>query len=361
MTSSRNIALLAACVLLAASAAGAADAGAGSPVPAARTLFAARADAIRAASAKDGAAFAGFLSDFDTLETSAREAWGGIAEEFGAIRLADFFAGANVLVGPVSRDRKTSAWSGVLGLYNPWWDAILLLRLDDDLLVDRLVLLGGEAFRGEETPSAAGKGEAARRPAAAGAVVPVAEPLSRTLLRVQAKTAARFRELYPEDGVAESAWIPPRGVSRDRTAVRARADLRLKLLRGFVALGSSGDGPGAAMADVASKIRDALRKADAPRLKRLFAAPGCEIFCETFAGFPAFVRDGFGLYGYVPAKEGTLLVFLNPAMPRVYAAVAFPAGREKDADAGNVAFEWFDLATAEKLPTDCREGLENSK
>ncbi len=349
MISSRTIAALASCALLAASAAEAADAGAESPTSAARILFAARADAIRAASAQDGSAFAGFLSDFDSLETSVREVWDGVAEAFDAIRLADFFAGANVLVGPVSRDSKTSAWSGVLGLYNPWWDAILLLRMDDRLSVESLVFLGGEAFRGEEPPPVAGKGSAAKQQTDTGTVVPVAEPLSRALLRVQAKTAARFRELYPEDGAAESARIPPRGASRDRSMVKARADLRLKLLRGFVVLGASGDETGAKMAGVAERIRDTLREADAPRLKRRFSAPGSEVFCETFAGFPAFVRDGFGLYGYVPAKEGTLFVFLNPSMPRVYATVSFPAGRESDPAAGSVAFEWFDLAQADKL------------
>lgn len=358
MTLPRTIATLASCALLAASAAGAADAGAESPTAAARILFAARADAIRAASAKDGSAFSGFLSDFDSIETNVRESWDGVAEELDAIRLADFFAGANVLVGPVSRDPKTAAWSGILGLYNPWWDAILLLRLDNDLLVDYLVFLGGEAFRGEDPPPVAGGGGSAKRQTNTGTVVPVAEPLSRALLRVQAKTAALFRERYPEDGVAETALIPPRGVSRDRTAVRARADLRLRLLREFVVRGTSGDETGAKMAGVAARIRDTLREADASRLKRCFSAPCSDIFCETFAGFPAFVREGFGLYSYVPAKEGTLFVFLNPSMPRVFATISFPAGREINPAAGDVILEWFDLVRADKLLEAATSGPE---
>lgn len=341
MSSQRQIAILGACALLAATGAGAADAG-DTTVPAAKTLFVARVEALRTASSKDSSAFAGFLDEsFREDGRIARKAWDGLAAEFPPEQLADFFAGANVLVGPVSRnpispDSNTAAWSGVIGLYNPWWDAFLVLRLNDILRIDRLAFYGGEAFRGE----------ASGRTSATSTVVPVEEPLSRTLLRAQTKVVARFRELYPGEAAADEVRIPSRGVSRDLAAVKSRAALRERLMRGFLA---SSDGGITGVSAVAGKAQDVFRHGDANRLRRFFADPARHAFCDAFAELPADLREGFGLYGYVPAKEGTLFVFLNPAMPRIYATVSFPAGREEDADAGNVVFEWFDLAQAGEI------------
>ena len=307
MSSQRRIAILGACALLAATGAGAADAD-GTTVPAAKALFVARIEALRTASSKDSSAFAGFLDEsYREDGRIVRKAWDGLAAEIPPEQLTDFFAGANVLVGPVSRNPQTPAWSGVIGLYNPWWDALFVLRMNDNLRIDRLAFYGGEAFRGE----------ASGRTSATSTVVPVEEPLSRTLLRAQTKVVARFRE-----------------------------PLRERLMRGVLA---SGDGGKTGVSAVAAKAQDALRHGDANRLRRFFADPARHAFCDAFAELPADLREGVGLYGCVPAKGGTLFVFLNPAAPRVYATVAFPSGREKDADAGNVVFEWFDLAQAGEI------------
>ena len=336
MSSQRRIAILGACALLAATGAGAADAD-GTTVPAAKALFVARIEALRTASSKDSSAFAGFLDEsYREDGRIVRKAWDGLAAEIPPEQLTDFFAGANVLVGPVSRNPQTPAWSGVIGLYNPWWDALFVLRMNDNLRIDRLAFYGGEAFRGE----------ASGRTSATSTVVPVEEPLSRTLLRAQTKVVARFRELYPGEAAADEVRIPSRGVSRDLAAVKSRAALRERLMRGVLA---SGDGGKTGVSAVAAKAQDALRHGDANRLRRFFADPARHAFCDAFAELPADLREGVGLYGCVPAKGGTLFVFLNPAAPRVYATVAFPSGREKDADAGNVVFEWFDLAQAGEI------------
>lgn len=301
----------------------------------AKTLFSARVEALREAAAKDAAAFAGFLSvSYQTDGEAVRKAWADIAAEFPAAQLRDFFAGATVLVGPVSRQNGKELWAGVLALCNPWWDAILVMRLGDDLRIDRMAFLGGEAFRAETD-------------AAASAVSPSGEPLSLALMRVQSKTAARFRELYPDGGDDRTARIPPRGISRDLTAVRERAALRQRLLGAFIGDGAAGGNAG--MVAVAAKMRDGLRKADAAGLKRLFADPVRAAYCDNFAQFPSGIREGFGLYGYYPAEKGTLFAFLNPSMPRIYATVTFPKNRENDPSAGAVVFEWFDLDQADEV------------
>lgn len=304
----------------------------------AKTLFLARAGALRMASAKDATAFAKFLSEsYQSDGEAVRKAWGDIAAEFSTAQLRDFFAGANILAGPVSRQNGKTAWAGVMGLYNPWWDAILLMRLGDDLRIDRMALLGGEAFRLETGA------------ASASTVIPNGEPLSLALIRIQSQTATRFRELYPDGADAWAVRIPPRGVPRDLAAAKERAVLRQRLMGEF--LGNAG------IAAVAAKMRDALRDADAAGLKRLFADSARAAFCDSFSQFPSGIREDFGLYGYLPAENGTLFVFLNPTVPNVYATVFFPKNRENEPKAGEVVFEWFDLAQAdavvEKLKPVC--------
>lgn len=321
-----------ACVVLAAAVPVALAADDAAMAQSAEALFTARVNALREASAKDAAAFAGFLStSYQADGEAVRRAWRDVMAELPTTQICDFFAGANVLAGSVSRRHGMSAWHGVFGLYNPWWDAILVLRLNDELRIDRMVLLGGEAFRGEGIPS---------DPAAANStVLPKAEPLSLSLRRAQSKTAAHFRELFPANGDVASARVPPRGVSRDLSAVKTRAALRQRLMRGFQTAGD--------MVSVAAKTLAVLRKADQRQFRRHFEDSSRAAFCDSFAKFPEDVREGFGLYGYVPADKGSLFVFLNPKFPAVYATVSFPAGRDTDPKAGEVAFEWFDLSMAD--------------
>ena len=332
----RKYAAIGMCSVLAAAAPVALAAEAAGNAASAEALFAARVNALRQASSQDAAAFSGFLSASHQADGEAvRRAWNDVVTDIPSAQLRDFFAGANVLAGPVSQQQGKTAWSGVLGLYNPWWDAILVLRLGDDLRIDRLALLGGEAFRGEELGQAP----------STSTVIPVAEPLSQAVLRVQSKTMARFRELYPKGSAANAGRIPPRGVSRELAAVKTRAALRQRLMQAFVASGKNDGG----LATVAARAQDALRHGDADSLKRLFADSTRFAFCDTFTEIPAEIREGFSLYGFLTGGNGSLFVFLNPAMPNLYASVTFPAGRETNPGAGNVIFEWFDLANADKL------------
>ena len=307
--------------------------------------LAARVGAIRAEAMKDPANFAEYLAKSDDGKGAA-SAWKTISEEFSATQLRDFFSAANVMLGPASEsgDKK---WFGVCALYNPWLDAVLALRFDDSMRMDRVALVGGEAFRGEEPAS----------PPATATVVPGADPLSVELWRVQARTVARFSELFPagEEVRFDSALDSAR--RRGFEAVQVRSALHLKLLGKFAELDDWGKKPGSSkLASVAVRMRELLRVSGAPVLKLAFSDPDHAFFCDTFAELPATTRAGFGLYGYVPSKDGTLFVFLNPALPRIYATISFPAGRENDPSGPPVVFEWYDLAQSAQLLEAARPG-----
>ncbi len=306
-----------------------------------RILLAAQAGAMRDFCATNSANIRHFADFVD----KAKRDWGDVRAAFGDERLLDFFAGANLHMGPSKAD------GCVCAMYNPWWDAVLLMELEGEprpdgglankAKVSRLKLVGGEVFRGEALPE---------RPSVK-TVVPETDPLSLEIWRVEARTLARFRALCPQTGQVRF----PRGFGAGADelgweAVQVRSVLRLKLLDEFAKLDDYGRKPGSSKLVLASvRMRGALRLSGAPMLKKLFADPAHAFFCDTFAGLPQSVRQGFGLYGYVPSKEGTLFLFLNPSMPRVYATVSFPKNRENDPKGLPVIFEWYDLAKAPDL------------
>lgn len=314
--------------------------------------FAARVGAIRAAAAEEPSKFAEYLAESDDGDRAVAE-WEALAGAFSATQLRDFFSGANAMLGPVTV--RGSKWSGVCALYNPWLDAVLALRFDDAMRIDRVAFVGGEAFRGEKP---------AQSPATA-TVVPAGDPLSVELWRVQTRTAARFSELFPagEEPRFDSALNAAR--RRGFESIQVRSALHLKLLSEFAKLDDWGKKPGSSkLAKAAGKMQRLLRTASAETLRSAFPDPAHAFFCDTFAGLSegdaglagSDLRSGFGLYHYVPSKEGTLFVFLNPALPRVYATVSFPAGRENGPTGHPVIFEWYDLAQSARLLEAARPG-----
>ena len=188
---------------------------------ASRFLLSAEAGAIRDFCMASPTNIAKFMGDGRSDRGRGRDA-------FGDERLRDFFIGAGIQVGPSDTD------GCVCAMYNPWWDAVLLLELSGEprpgkgigkqARVDKLKLVGGEVFRGEA---------AGGRPSVL-TVVPDKDPLSVEIWRVEARTLARFRELCPLDGRVRF----PRGFGAEAgtlgwEAVQARSALRIKLLGEF--------------------------------------------------------------------------------------------------------------------------------
>ena len=80
------------------------------------------------------------------FSSRAEMRWSLLAREFSTEQLQDFFGGCLVYRGPFGESGT------VCGLYNPWWDTILLLEtrgLPKVPKVQRFYLLAGEVFRGE--------------------------------------------------------------------------------------------------------------------------------------------------------------------------------------------------------------------
>ena len=284
-----------------------------------------------------GMANPGKIAEFFT-DTAKSEWTLNIAPEFFDPLVADFFTAALMLVGPHDHE------GGVFGFYNPWWDAILMLQTKGSLpkeeadkmampLVTRLAFVSGESFRGEKAEGAP----------TFETVVPGDDPISVSIWRVQDATVKKFDSLYPD--VEDTSFRAREFGARDNKAefdrIQARAGLRLKFAHLLVQEPEQ--------IAIADRIGEVLREATVSKVKEHFASPVHEFFAETLCELQPALRAGFDLYGYVPAGAGTLFIFVNKDVPRIYATVSFPAGRVQDPEKGNVIFEWYDLARADEL------------
>lgn len=266
-------------------------------------------------------------------------------------QIADFFGGATVLPGPYNAN------GAVFAYWNPFWDALLFVRtkrssVDEPAKIDKFVWSSGETFRGETLADGA---ERVRT------VVPVDErAFSSGLWKIQAETVARFRERYSEGGkgtVVFDDGIKKTKLADEWTAIQSRAALRLKtasmLLR---------DPTNAA---VAARCCALLRSAGESELVRNFDSRPHRFFCRTLAKLPSPIRAGFEPYGFVPGPEGSLFLFVNADVPRLYATVSFPKDRLSGPFAGAVQMEWYDLDRADELLAalggDKGEGKEDAR
>ncbi len=246
--------------------------------------------------------------------------------ELTAVPLADFFVGAVSMAGALSEKGAVTA------LYNPWQDAVLLLRWGPSVRygqarvpqAEETVFLCGEAFRGEP-----------KEPLRVETVVPPKErPLATVLWERTAATAARFDALYPAVGKAAlhtAAW--------DMAPAVARTALRLRWLTRL------GEGKGGELARVQIVGRQ-LRFADAARLARLFPNPNTDFYCATWAKVPAAVRQSLVPYGWyaVQGAKGRelMLAYVASASPTVVALVSLRPGQP-------ATLEWFDLKQSAEL------------
>lgn len=314
------------------------------------TLLAIHADwaaNLRRAAVNDGDAIASDKTAFFSAVEAAE--WRSfVSPELDSLQTGDFFLGAQVWMGPF--DEK----GAVLGFYNPWWDALLVIRTEGPEIrltegaspvaapaVARFAWASGETLRSDP---------AAPHPASS-TVIPGDDPLSVSLWRAQTGALAAFNALC--DRVQEDrpdrfpfASLPDPGNASAMRTEWERIEVRSAIrLRQITLLAEN-----RIHQAVADRCRTLLRSGSRARLRAHFTSPAHAFFIDSFTTLPAAgdadLRGNFEIYGYIPAEAGTLFVFVNAEAPRLYATVSFPAGREENADAGNVVFEWYDLDKA---------------
>lgn len=248
--------------------------------------------------------------------------------------LSDFFTGAVVLPGPAEKGQ------GVGALFNPWWDGLLLVRLDlngktaagrEGIAIRELNFLSGETFRGEKTTE-----EISTK-----TVVPEKDPLSVEVWRVTSATVRRFETLFP-DGAKVSygkfaLTLAGLDLSKEMERLQVRAGLRLRLTQIFL-----GDKSAVGKAAVFTGL---IRNGNHFQLFSCFRDKDCFGLLRTLSEMPEMFRRDFTPYGYIATTEGAQHLFVNRRIPRLYALAAIP----KDVKAKPASLEWYDLEQSGKL------------
>lgn len=301
------------------------------------TFYASIASSFRESAMENpGAAVQFYFAD------ATRSTWKVSVEDvFAAQQLTDFFTGAMMLSGPVRQQ------DGVVGLYNPWWDGILLLqikkeaKLMEEQPLGRIVkfrFVSGEAFRGEDV-----SGDVDCR-----TVVPEKDPLSPELWRVTAGTRKKFEELFPLGDQTGIGWgakgsqlikqLEEDSIKdKDRERLIVRSALRLQH---SVALLKNNRDSG-----IAAVLTRLARTGNVYQLYQHFREKNSRPLLQPFAKIPEMFRKDFTPYCYVPTKAGTLYVLVNKKVPRLYVTVSL----QPEPSAATSSMEWFDLIQAEQL------------
>ena len=266
-------------------------------------------------------------------------------------QVTDFFTGGIMLAG--GSDRK----GAVAGVYNPWWDAILLVQVscretksgeEDNIYrmvtaldgmpgapraqVTEFYLLSGETFRGETDAGAL---------PSVRTVVPEKDPLAVELWRVTAGTRKRFEELFPLEG--ENTWGEFAQIAaavdkhREMERIQTRSAVRLRLTMEFL--------KNVREVGIAAQVAELIRHGSHYRLCDHFPEPASRPLLKTLADMPKVFRKDFTPYGHVATEEATLYVFVNVKVPRLFVTVTLPRDRKKTPP----SLEWYDLLQSEQL------------
>lgn len=262
-----------------------------------------------------------------------------IATGMSVQQLTDFFTAASTLSGPA--DKR----AGVVGLYNPWWDAILLLNITSNpganfdnapFKISDYVFLSGETFRGEKT-------EGATR---CLTVVPESDPLSVELWRVTSGTRKKFTEMFPAEGKGGGALgrlskfrlaLDDESEGKEMERIQTRSALRLQ--HSLALLKNARD------TGLAYFITRLARKGNIYRLYKHFREPNSRVLLKPFSELPEITRKGFTPYCYIPTERATLYVLVNKDIPSLYVTVTLM----KDIKAETSSFEWYYLTQADEL------------
>ena len=296
------------------------------------------ASSFREAAMEDPAAAAEYFMLVTPIKNVAGEWNKSVGLEMSVQQLTDFFTGASVVSGSVGRK------GGVVGLYNPWWDAILLLNINTNsetdfdnspLKIIDYLFVSGEMFRGEDVKGAV----------KCLTVVPESDPLSVELWRVTAGTRRAFQEMFPVEDDSPRAWgrlAPVRErleKSKDKDMERIQTRSALRLQHSVALLKNARD------TGLASFITRLARKGSLYRLYKYFREPNSRVLLKSFSELPETIRKGFTPYCYFPTERATLYVLVNKDIPTLYVTVTLM----KEIKAETSSMEWYYLTQADEL------------
>lgn len=250
--------------------------------------------------------------------------------EVEPIFLSDFFTGALRMTGPYNSDTAIS------GLYNPWWDAILLLKAQhkdaNKWNFVSFVLMSGEDFRKES----------ANTIPAFDSVVASKGPQALAWMKLIKKTRDVFNKTFASGNILTEKF-DDKVLKSSLKPMMLRAALRMKLHQDV--LGRPG---------IQKEMLDyllLLRKATPKQMQKVFnddtSLQAFVLFCAMGKSF----RQTMTYYGCWISENDRLYMYISKFSPQIVAVVHVQVNKA-------VEFEWYDLNESEKF-LQAAETLQN--
>lgn len=243
--------------------------------------------------------------------------WQRISGEYSEEQLNDFFLGSTYIG---TEDVSYAA------LYNPWWDTLLVMNLSglpEVPKVDLFAFVSGCKFRGD----------ANKAPENLEGTVPQAGPYAIDLLSLADRTRTQYVEKFAKNPRSEMAKLQANDAA-DTERIQVRSAVRLKLLLKFI--------QNKTLQHEARRISRNLTGGNEDKLMTYFTDGGAD-FLSSFARIPAQLREKFVPYCCFHGPEGTLFVFFNAEIPRIFVTVTYPKKSFKR------ILEWYDLQAADEF------------
>ena len=238
---------------------------------------------------------------------------------FSPLFWSDFFTGCLILNGPFSDN------SAVVSLYNPWWDAILNLKMakntKNEWVISSFVFQSGEDFRQEKVSD----------PPSIDSVLPKEGRLGMIWMQLVKQTRESFNIKFSDMG--RFVWsndFP----SSSHLAVQLRAAARIQLLREI--MNNQG-----LMVEVLAYAK-LLKNANVNDIKRVFTNKDEQKIFALWAAMGKAFRSDITSYGSLATEKKRLHIYVNAANPRFVCLVYVNVGNGRN-------FEWFDLDDSEKF------------
>jgi len=266
-------------------------------------------------------------------DDAARKWYAITKDNFSEEQLRDFFCGVFILRGPVSKD------GSIAGLYNPWWDTILITESYQSVVatggetgkirkVGDFVFMSGAAFREDKDADAA---------VAEKLASPDGSP-SKLVLELTARTQKKFDAMYGKIKTPLLLDHPAANTASSKKQVISCAAVRLKMTQTLL--------NNKVRYEDAWSVAKVLRTGDRDMFDLIFPSEFGTMMSRTFCRLPKVIREDFEPYGYYPDKKGgkaRVYVFINTAFPRLFAVASLGLGSD------NNTFEWYDFYRSDEL------------
>ena len=238
---------------------------------------------------------------------------------FSPLFWSDFFTGCLIFNGSFSDN------NAAVSLYNPWWDAILSLRMakntKDEWVISSFIFQSGEDFRQEKVSD----------PPSIDSVLPKEGRLGMIWMYLIKRTRESFNKKFSNmESFVWSNDFP----SSSHLPVQLRASARIQLLREI--MNNQG-----VMVEVLAYAK-LLKNANVNDIKRVFTNKDEQKIFALWAAMGKFFRKDITSYGSVVTEKNRLHIYVNAVNPRFVCLVYVNVGKERN-------FEWFDLDDSERF------------